>query len=312
MPPTSPHRSGRRCSAGSSASRGRGIPSSAACVRPAATCTPTCSASTARSRSTSTSASTTWRPPPARLVAIGATQVSDFDIWRVMRSPGGLAFCLVPGGGESVPAPSVWPDGHRSRLVQLCVDSPADLHDGGGRVLARRDRLAVRDLRAPRVRRQAVPAVTGAGAAAVPASRRRRRRHGDPRPRRSRDRRHPGRGRPRRAARRAAQPLLRRGLGAARRPERHAVLRHPQSRRTDSLVSDTTCSVSTRPPLLHGTRGVRHRGQCRRRPALARRPPQSSASSSRAGSCRGPCGRRAGPRPRADRLWRRRRRRTAC
>ena len=65
-----------------------------------------------------------------RLVAIGATQVSDFDIWRVMRSPGGLAFCLVPGGGESVPAPSEWPDGHRSRLVQLCVDSPADLHDG--------------------------------------------------------------------------------------------------------------------------------------------------------------------------------------
>jgi hypothetical protein len=66
----------------------------------------------------------------SRLVAIGATQVSDLDIWRVMRSPGGLAFCLVPGGGESVPAPSEWPDGHRSRLVQLCVDSPADLHDG--------------------------------------------------------------------------------------------------------------------------------------------------------------------------------------
>ena len=65
----------------------------------------------------------------ARLVALGATQVADFDIWRVMRSPGGLAFCLVPGGGENVPAPPVWPEGHRSRLVQLCVDSPADLHE---------------------------------------------------------------------------------------------------------------------------------------------------------------------------------------
>jgi len=65
----------------------------------------------------------------ARLVAIGATQVSDFGIWRVMKSPGGLAFCLVPGGGESVPTPSVWPDGHRSRLVQLCIDSPVNLHD---------------------------------------------------------------------------------------------------------------------------------------------------------------------------------------
>jgi predicted enzyme related to lactoylglutathione lyase len=65
----------------------------------------------------------------ARLVALGATQVSDFGIWRVMRSPGGLAFCLVPSEGESVPASSEWPDGHRSRLVQLCIDSPADLHD---------------------------------------------------------------------------------------------------------------------------------------------------------------------------------------
>jgi predicted enzyme related to lactoylglutathione lyase len=65
----------------------------------------------------------------ARLVALGAAQVADFDIWRVMSSPGGLAFCLVPGGGESVPTAVVWPDGHRSRLVQLCVDSPADLHE---------------------------------------------------------------------------------------------------------------------------------------------------------------------------------------
>jgi hypothetical protein len=65
----------------------------------------------------------------ARFVALGATQVADFEIWRVMRSPGGLAFCLVPGGGETVPAAVVWPDGHRSRIVQLCVDSPADLHE---------------------------------------------------------------------------------------------------------------------------------------------------------------------------------------
>jgi Glyoxalase-like domain len=63
------------------------------------------------------------------LVELGATQEADFDIWRVMRSPGGLAFCLVPGGGESVPPPAVWPDGHRSRLVQLCVDSPVALHE---------------------------------------------------------------------------------------------------------------------------------------------------------------------------------------
>ncbi len=65
----------------------------------------------------------------ARLVGLGATQIEDFDIWRVLVSPGGLAFCLVPGGGESVPPPSAWPGGHRSRLVQLCVDSPVALHE---------------------------------------------------------------------------------------------------------------------------------------------------------------------------------------
>ena len=66
----------------------------------------------------------------ARLVALGATQVADFDIWRVLMSPGGVPFCLVPGGGEHVPGPAVWPDGHRSRLVQLCLDSPDELHEG--------------------------------------------------------------------------------------------------------------------------------------------------------------------------------------
>src|SRR4051794_19447282 len=63
-----------------------------------------------------------------RFVALGATQVADFDIWRVLRSPGGLAFCLVPSGGDNVPPSAVWPDGHRSRLVQLCIDSPPALH----------------------------------------------------------------------------------------------------------------------------------------------------------------------------------------
>ena len=96
---------------------------------PLATCTPTSSASRVRLALHFDLGVDDVAAAAARLVALGATQVADFDIWRVMRSPGGLAFCLVPGGGESVPAPSVWPNGHRSRLVQLCIDSPADLHD---------------------------------------------------------------------------------------------------------------------------------------------------------------------------------------
>ncbi len=64
-----------------------------------------------------------------RLVDLGAEPVAAFESWHVMRSPGGLAFCLVQTAGKVVPPPAAWPDGHRSRLVQLCIDSPPDLHD---------------------------------------------------------------------------------------------------------------------------------------------------------------------------------------
>lgn len=64
-----------------------------------------------------------------RLLALGATQVADHDIWRVLTSPGGLDFCLVPSEGETSPGPTTWLDGHRSRLVQVCIDAPAELID---------------------------------------------------------------------------------------------------------------------------------------------------------------------------------------
>jgi predicted enzyme related to lactoylglutathione lyase len=64
-----------------------------------------------------------------RMVALGAEQVASFDGWHVLRSPGGLEFCLVPSSGSIVPPATTWPGGHRSRLVQLCIDSPASLHD---------------------------------------------------------------------------------------------------------------------------------------------------------------------------------------
>ena len=65
----------------------------------------------------------------ARLVAAGATVESIFTDWQVLRSPGGLAFCVVPSQGRNRPGSSGWPDGHRSRLVQICIDSPADTLD---------------------------------------------------------------------------------------------------------------------------------------------------------------------------------------
>lgn len=49
--------------------------------------------------------------------------------WQALRSPGGLPFCLVPARQHHPPAPVSWPTGHRSRLVQVCIDLPADRAD---------------------------------------------------------------------------------------------------------------------------------------------------------------------------------------
>lgn len=40
----------------------------------------------------------------------------------VLRSPGGYAFCLVTEPATAPSAPATWPDGHRSRADQLCLD----------------------------------------------------------------------------------------------------------------------------------------------------------------------------------------------
>src|SRR5215207_7631112 len=60
-----------------------------------------------------------------RLVALGATARDRRDQWQVMASPGGLPFCLCrEPEPKRRPGPVGWPGGHRSRLTQLCIDSP--------------------------------------------------------------------------------------------------------------------------------------------------------------------------------------------
>ena len=63
-----------------------------------------------------------------RLVELGATITGQFEGWCPMRSPGGLPFCLVDRE-EHVRPPAQRFEGHRSRLVQICIDSPPTLHD---------------------------------------------------------------------------------------------------------------------------------------------------------------------------------------
>lgn len=60
---------------------------------------------------------------------LGAEPVDVQDRWHTLRSPGGLLFCVVPRGAHDPPAPRSWPTGHRSRMVQVCVDSPVAAHE---------------------------------------------------------------------------------------------------------------------------------------------------------------------------------------
>lgn len=62
-------------------------------------------------------------------VGLDARQVGRSDRWQTLLSPGGLPFCVLAAAEPGPPpAPVTWPDGHRTRLVQVCVDSPASGH----------------------------------------------------------------------------------------------------------------------------------------------------------------------------------------
>lgn len=63
-------------------------------------------------------------------VAAGATAVEQYRWWQVMASPGGLPYCLVAERhARTRPRASRWPQRHRSRVAQVCVDIPADRFD---------------------------------------------------------------------------------------------------------------------------------------------------------------------------------------
>ena len=67
---------------------------------------------------------------PARLEELGATRGARGTAWQVLRSPAGLPFCVcAEPWPHARPVAFTWPDGHRSRLVQLCVDVPAAEYD---------------------------------------------------------------------------------------------------------------------------------------------------------------------------------------
>jgi hypothetical protein len=62
------------------------------------------------------------------LITLGASLAGEPREWWPMISPGGMPFCLVHQHDHVRPSPLSW-DGHDSRLVQVCIDSPAGLHE---------------------------------------------------------------------------------------------------------------------------------------------------------------------------------------
>ncbi|MFL6166585.1 MAG: VOC family protein, partial [Ornithinibacter sp.] len=59
----------------------------------------------------------------------GAEVTGRFERWVSLRSPGGKPFCVLPAAERLAPEPVAWPSGHRSRVVQVCIDSPGRRHD---------------------------------------------------------------------------------------------------------------------------------------------------------------------------------------
>jgi hypothetical protein len=64
-----------------------------------------------------------------RAAELGASFVAEHDRWRTLLSPGGLPFCVIEAAEHDSPPPTTWPDGHRARMVQVCIDSPEAAHD---------------------------------------------------------------------------------------------------------------------------------------------------------------------------------------
>jgi hypothetical protein len=64
----------------------------------------------------------------ARALELGAELVGEHDRWQTLRSPGGLVFCVLPARPHEPSQPATFSDGHRARLVQVCIDSPHPVH----------------------------------------------------------------------------------------------------------------------------------------------------------------------------------------
>ena len=60
---------------------------------------------------------------------LGARLVAENERWRTLASPGGLPFCVLEASDHEPSQPVAWHDGHRSRMVKVCIDTPVAAHE---------------------------------------------------------------------------------------------------------------------------------------------------------------------------------------
>ena len=63
-----------------------------------------------------------------RAVDLGAVLVAEHDRWVTLLSPGGLPFCVLASSRHEAGRAVTFADGHRSRVVQVCIDSARSAH----------------------------------------------------------------------------------------------------------------------------------------------------------------------------------------
>ena len=61
--------------------------------------------------------------------AVVVDRPARYGGYVVLRSPGGLHFCLVTDPGARVPDAAAWPGVRRSRVYQVCIDIPGERYD---------------------------------------------------------------------------------------------------------------------------------------------------------------------------------------
>ncbi|MCM6774293.1 VOC family protein [Nocardia sp. CDC159] len=88
---------------------------------------------------------------------LGAELLADHGYWSLVRSPGGVLFCLTTGDGREIPPPIPGPRGALSRVDQVTLDIPGSRYDDEVRFWSELTGWELRETMRPEFLRLGVP-----------------------------------------------------------------------------------------------------------------------------------------------------------